>query len=312
MVLKIDPTALEYMQLIGHPPPGTPFEEPDIEELRKASANIENAIPASELKSIQNISIDGPYGEIVLRIFKPTGLSDNRLSSGMYYVHGGGWVIGGLNDFAPVCSYLAEQSKSIVIAVDYRLAPEHKFPIAPNEVIHAWEWLTKNATSLGVDPERLSIAGDSAGANMATVCAIDARNKKGIQPKAQILFYPVTDQADEMPSYACANGQTPLTADEMRWYRNQYLPSRQEALNWKASPLRTQDLSNLPPTFIVTVGHDPLCDEGITYAKRLQHEGVLVTHVHCSGLIHGFLRMARVIKFAGPIMAFAAAFQKNI
>ena len=312
MSLKLDPSAAKYMEMIDHPPAGTPFTPPDISGLRMASASTEYAVQTQELESIKNIQIDGPYGQIDLRLFKPKGIAPDALASGMVYIHGGGWVIGGLDDFAPVCNFLAEKSKSIVIAINYRLAPEYPFPVAPNEVIHAWEWVTQNTHSLGIDADRLSIAGDSAGANMAAVCAIDARNKKGIQPKAQILFYPVTDQADEMPSYARANGETPLSADEMRWYRNQYLCSREEALNWKASPLRAQDLAGLPRTFIVTVGHDPLCDEGIAYARRLQNEGVLVTHVHLSGIIHGFLRMAKIIQVAAPVMEFAAAFQKSI
>lgn len=311
MSLALDPTAAQYMSLTGYDS-AVPFTPPDIPALRKASASIEYAVQTGELSSIEDMEIEGPHGTIALRIFKPLGFSAGVLASGMVYVHGGGWVIGGLDDFAPVCSYLAEKSQSIVVAVDYKLSPEYKFPVAYEEVFYAWGWIAQNAASLGIDAQRLCIAGDSAGANLAAACAINARNEGGVEPCAQILFYPATDLANESLSYARATGETPLTGTEMRWYCEQYLNSRKDALDWRASPLRAPDLSGLPPTFIVTVGLDPLCDEGIAYAQRLQNEGVLVTHVHLSGIIHGFLRMAKVIWAGAPVMEFAAAFQKSI
>lgn len=314
MGLSFDPTVKKYLELINQPPAGSPVALPTVEGARKGSADIRYAVDTCEMASIHDVSFEGPHGNITIRVFTPKHLAkgENQLSSGMVYIHGGGWVIGTLDAYSPICSYLAEQSGSIVISVDYRLAPEYKFPIAHDEVIAAWEWIISHAPTLGVDPERISLAGDSAGANMATVCAIYARERGGIQPKAQFLFYPVTDQAEESLSYARVTGGVPLTAEKMRWYTAHYLNVPQDGYDWRASPLKAANLSGLPQTFIVTLGLDPLCDEGVAYAKRLQVAGVPVNHLHLSGMIHGFLRMAKVIWASAPVMTFAAALQKTI
>jgi acetyl esterase len=228
------------------------------------------------------------------------------------YFHGGGWVIGDLDTHDGLCRALADGADCCVISVDYRLAPEHRFPTAAMDAIAAWRWVSEQASALGLDPARIAAGGDSAGGNLAAVVCLAARDEGLAAPAGQILFYPVTDLAAVHESYARVTSGVPLTAELMMWFRDLYLSDVAERHHWRASPLRAANLGGLPPAFVLTLGLDPLCDEGIAYARRLDQEGVQVTHLHLPNQVHGFLGMGRIIRAAGLATETACGWLKRL
>mgnify|MGYP001477513991 CR=1 FL=1 len=208
---------------------------------------------------------------------------------------GGGWGIGDLVSHDDLCRDLAAQAHCAVLAVDYRLAPEHRFPAAADDAIAATRWASEHAAELGIDPTRLAVGGDSAGGNLAAVSALAARDA-GIPLAAQLLIYPVTDMAHlEGESYtACGEGYG-LTAAAMAWFRDHYLADAAAAQDWRVSPLLASDLSRLPPALVVTAEFDVLRSEGEAYARRLAEAGVPTELARYDGMIHGFVSMAGVL-----------------
>jgi acetyl esterase len=207
-------------------------------------------------------------------------------------------VIGDLETHDVLCRQLTAASGASVISVDYRLAPEHKFPAAAEDAWAATRWVVAHAAELGLDAGRLAVGGDSAGANLATVVALMARDAGGPAIKLQVLIYPVTDVMRETRSYADFAEGYMLTRDSMRWFIAHYLSSRDAARDWRVSPLRAPSLAGLPPALIVTAGFDPLRDEGEIYANRLRDAGVMVDHVCYGGMVHGFLGMGKLLDTA--------------
>ena len=194
-----------------------------------------------------------------------------------------------------------------VVSVDYRLAPEHKFPAAADDAWAATRWVVANAARLGVDAARLAVGGDSAGGNLAAVVTLLAREQRAPAIGLQILLYPVTDLAAETRSYRDFAEGYLLTRDGMRWFSAHYLNASDEAADWRASPLRARSLAGLPPALIVTAGFDPLRDEGEAYAGRLRDAGVRVDYVCYGGMIHGFVPMGRLIDTATRAVSLIAA-----
>ena len=207
-------------------------------------------------------------------------------------------MIGDLETHDVLCRQLTAEAGVSVIAVDYRLAPEHKFPAAADDAWAATRWIAAHAAELGVDADRLAVGGDSAGGNLAAVVALLAREAGGPRIALQILLYPVTDLVSESQSYADLADGYMLTRDSMRWFRAQYLAKEQDAADWRVSPLRAPSLAGLPPALVVTAGYDPLRDEGEAYARRLREAGVSVDAVSFGGMIHGFVPMGRLIDTA--------------
>jgi acetyl esterase len=223
----------------------------------------------------------------------------------LVYLHGGGWVVGSLETHDGVCRALASRTPCVVAAVDYRLAPEHRFPAAVEDAWAATAWVAEHAASIGGDPDRIAVGGDSAGGTLATACAIRARDH-GLRLALQLLVYPVTDHRFDTASYEeCAEGYG-LTRDAMRWYWAQYL-GPDDGSSPEASPLRAADLAGLAPAHVVTAEYDPLRDEAEAYAARLEEAGVPVRLDRCEGLIHGFLRMPGTIRRADAVLDDAAA-----
>jgi acetyl esterase len=222
----------------------------------------------------------------------------------LVYFHGGGWTIGDLDTHDTLCRELAHRAGCAVVAVDYRLAPEHRFPAAVDDAIAATRWVRDNAALLKVDAERLAVGGDSAGGNLAAVVAITARDA-GEPIAYQLLVYPATDMRCALPSHR-SNGQGYLlTVDTIAYFRGHYIDDPLYD-DWRASPLLARDLSRLPPALLVTAGLDPLRDEGLAYADRLADAGNAVTQVCFERQIHGFITMGRVIPEASSAVAFAA------
>src|SRR5438309_6435405 len=200
-----------------------------------------------EIGSVRDLAAEGPRGPIPLRIYRPAGVPASTPLAGLVYFHGGGWVIGDLETHDVLCRQLTAEAGVSVIAVDYRLAPEHKFPAAADDAWAATRWIATHAAELGVDADRLAVGGDSAGGNLAAVVALLAREAGGPRIALQILLYPVTDLVSESQSYADLADGYMLTRDSMRWFRAQYLAREQDTADWRVSPLRAPSLAGLPP-----------------------------------------------------------------
>ncbi len=227
------------------------------------------------------------------------------------FAHGGGWVLGDLDTHDTICRRLAKGVRASIIAVEYRLSPETPFPGAVTDVISALETVATSPETYGVDPARLAVAGDSAGATLATVAALLARDKGWPALCAQLLFYPITDLLAESPSYAGVGGDHLLTAASMRWFRRLYLAHPDDARDWRASPLRAPSLKGAPQSLIVTCGQDPLCDEGRAYTSRLEADGVSVSNLHLADQVHGFLTSGGALRQAPPVLDMAAAWLRH-
>jgi len=296
--MALDPQAANVIDLIvksGRPPYHqlTPKDARQMfRETRPASTP-----PAPQIGAVRDVLTEGAQA-IPLRVYRPPGVSDSRRLPALVYFHGGGWVIGDLETHDVLCRQLTAEAGVSVIAVDYRLAPEHKFPAAADDAWAATRWIAAHAAELGVDADRLAVGGDSAGGNLAAVVALLAREAGGPRIALQILLYPVTDLVSESQSYADLADGYMLTRDSMRWFRAQYLAKEQDAADWRVSPLRAPSLAGLPPALVVTAGYDPLRDEGEAYARRLREAGVSVDAVSFGGMIHGFVPMGRLIDTA--------------
>ena len=241
---------------------------------------------------VEDRTLPGPVGPIPVRLYAPAASSPLPI---LAFFHGGGWVTGDLDTHDSVCRGLANRASCLVVAVDFRCAPEHRFPAALEDCWAAVEWLGRQGGELGGDPGRLAVCGDSAGGNLAAAVAARARDRGGPPVAAQLLVYPVLDFDLETPSYlAKANGYG-LTRDAMRWYWEQYLGEGGDGFAPDASPLRNGDLAGLAPALVVTCEHDPLHDEGMAYARRLAAAGVHVEQIDEQGMIHGYFRMAAAI-----------------
>jgi acetyl esterase len=252
-----------------------------------------------ELAAVRDVAIPAPHGAIPARIYEPKrrGTAD-RLAAGLVFFHGGGWVIGDLDSHDVVCRQLAHEGQSIVISVDYRLAPEHKFPAAVEDAITATQWVAANAADLGIDAARLCVGGDSAGGNLAAVVAIAARDGNGPALSGQVLIYPATDFAMTHPSHSEPETSILLTHSVIKWFRDHYLNGAADVHDWRASPARATTLIGLPPAYVLTAGADPLRDEGNDYAHRLREAGVPVTHRSFPGQFHGFFTMGKLLQQA--------------
>ena len=257
-----------------------------------------------EIAEVIDLTIPAPHGGIPARLYRPHNVRlIGGLAPALVFFHGGGWVIGNLDSHDVVCRTLAHAGELIVISVDYRLAPEHKFPAAVDDAVAATYWVADNAASLGIDAARLSVGGDSAGGNLAAVVAIAARDGNGPRLAGQLLIYPATDFAMAHPSHSEPETSVLLTHSVMRWFRDHYLTGAADIHDWRASPAKAETLSGLPPAYVVTAGADPLRDEGNDYAKRLQEAGVPVTHRTFPGQFHGFFTMGKLLQQANVAAA---------
>jgi len=262
---------------------------------------------APEMAAVRELGASGPHGAIPLRLYRPLGSAATEALPVLVYFHGGGWVIGDLDTHDTLCRELAQGSGACVIAVDYRMGPEHRFPAAVDDALAATRWVHRNASELGIDPARIAIGGDSAGGNLAAVVAIAARDDGTLPIVFQLLVYPATDQHYVTASHT-ANGQGyMLTTDTMVYFRGHYIAEPAQYDDWRASPLRRPDLGGLPPAFVLTAGYDPLRDEGLAYAQRLTEAGNRCAQVCFERQIHGFLTMGRVIDEANVAVALCAA-----
>ena len=262
-----------------------------------------------EVAQVQSLRAAGPHGAIPLRLYRPLQAGPGAASAlpVLIYFHGGGWVIGDLDTHDTLCRELANAAGIVVVAVDYRMGPEHRFPAAVDDCIAATKWVHSQAGTLGVDRQRIAVGGDSAGGNLAAVVALHARDSGDLPLAYQLLIYPATDMRRIAPSHA-RNGQGYLlTNDTMAYFQGHYITDPAHELEWRASPLLHPDLRNLPPALVLTAGYDPLRDEGIDYAQQLSLAGNRATHISFERQIHGFILMGRVIDEANEAVAICAA-----
>ena len=245
-------------------------------------------------------TIEGPAGRLRVRLYRPAG-TVARLLPTILYFHGGGWTIGSLEGYDLACRYFCARSGCALVAVDYRLAPEHKFPAAIDDAVAAYDWLAAEAVELGIDPDRIVVAGDAAGGTIATVAARLLRDRPR-PPCLQWLIYPVTDLACDSASYASCGEGFLLTRAYMEWVRGLYLKDPAEIDDPRASPLKAGDLAGVAPALVYTAGFDPLRDEGRAYADRLSAAGVRTVHREFDSLIHGFAGMRGALQAAARAM----------
>ncbi len=250
------------------------------------SAAIVEDPPPGEV-AVDDRSFRGPGGELRARRYVPAGLA--APSPGLVFFHGGGWVTGNLDTHDPLCRLLALEGRLRVVAIDYRLAPEHPFPAAVDDAIAAFRWVAAAAESLGIDPLRLAVGGDSAGGNLSAVVSLRTRDDAR-RPALAALLYPAVDGTCSSASHRELGTGYFLTSEAIAWYMNHYFgKDPRTRLGPDASPLLASDLAGSPPTLVVTAAFDPLRDEGIAYAARLRDAGVPVREERMAGMIHGFL-----------------------
>ena len=265
---------------------GPPLSEVPLELLREGGA-VPQETPV-EIAQIVNRTIPGPAGDVPVRLYYPRAVKELPI---LVYFHGGGFVLGNLESHDSLCRKIALGADCIVMAVDYRLAPEHPFPAAPEDSLAATKWALEHAEEIGGDPDRIIVGGDSAGGNLATVVARHLRDQGIAKIRGQLLIYPVTHLRPPLEGSMATNGEGYfLKAADMAWFEDLYLADA-EPNHPDASPLLIDDLSNLPRAFVVTAGFDPLHDQGRAYAERLVDAGNACDYSHYAGAIHGFFGM---------------------
>ncbi len=275
-----------------------PFQELTPEQARAAYAAGRDVLqPATEaVASVRDLTVPTKNGGLALRVFRGAGTQPDEKLPCLVFLHGGGWVIGDLESHNRVCRALSNRARICVVAVDYRLAPEHRFPAALDDSAAALQWVSDNAQALSIAPGRIGVGGDSAGGNLAAVLALMGRDGSAPATVFQALIYPVLDLTASSDSYRRMTSGVPLTAATMHYFIDHYTPAASDRLDWRASPAKATSLRGTPPALVVTVAHDPLCDEGRAYAQRLEDDGVRVTAIHLSDHMHGMLMHGRLIR----------------
>lgn len=264
-----------------------PFNEMTVPDAREAyaAAVADFGMTPQPVKDIVDRTIPGPDGDIPVRIYTPKGSGPFPI---LVYFHGGGWVMGNLDVVHGPCTVLANRAHAVVVSVDYRLAPEHKFPAAVDDCYAATKWAADNAAIINGDPERIAVGGDSAGGNLAAVVSVMARDQGSPTLMYQLLLYPATDFNFDTLSYQENGDDYFLTTDMMKWFFGHYLNNDDEGRDWRVSPLRLADTTGLPPALVITAEYDPLRDEGEAYAALLVKGGTTVMTERYPGQIHAF------------------------
>jgi acetyl esterase len=287
--------AAQYVidRLSENPPP----PDADIAAIRR-HYNLSRRAFLAELEPVESVFHVVPGGAPRLTVIRPKTFKPGMRLPALVYLHGGGWSLGSLATYEPLCRQLANATGQIIIWVEYRLAPESRYPAALDDTLAAWRWVQDHAGELGADPRRLSLGGDSAGGNLAAVATLILRDENGVRPWRQVLFYPCLDMSASLASHRKFADGYLLTASRYAWYRGNYVGSALDRDNWRMSPLFAEDFSGMPPTLLLYAGFDPLRDEAAAYAMKLALAQVPVEPLYFPDMIHGFLTMGGAIPTA--------------
>ena len=288
--MALDPATTRFVaeMLDGADPDAKPFQERTPEEARAYRATLAALNgPAPPMARVDEHTLERADGNVRLRVLVPI----EPPAGVIVYYHGGGWVVGSIDESDTLGRKLAERTSCTVVLVDYRLAPEHRYPAAVDDAYDALEWTSAHLGEIATEGAPVFVAGDSAGGNLAAVVAVRARDRNGPAIALQILIYPVTDANVDRPSYLDPENQLLLTRDSMIWFWDHYLPDVARRSEPDASPLHTPDLAGLPPAVVLTAEHDPLRDEGEEYAQRLEEAGVPVDFQRHARQMHAFFAL---------------------
>ena len=285
--MPLHPAAESLVKLLGDSGVGF-YPDSTPESMRAAMENVIRATPPHEVHAVEDRELPGPAGSIPVRVYRPGAEKSLPI---LVWFHGGGWVIGSLDTHDNLCRLLCDDAGVIVVSVDYRLAPETKFPGAADDCVAAWAWITEHAAELGGDRQRIALGGDSAGGNLAAVVALVAREQGLPMPALQLLVYPITDHEFDSASMVDNAKGYFLETEEMRWFFDHYARAPEDFADWRMSPMRAPELAGLPAAVVITAEYDPLRDQGEAYAQRLRDAGVPTHGLRGDGLFHGFFGM---------------------
>lgn len=288
--MPLDPQAKAFLEQFPQAPT-FPKEGESLDEIRAQTTRLEGE--PEPVSKVEDRLIPGPEAgvEIPIRIYWPhesAGTDSDKAA--LVFFHGGGWVLGNLDAYDHLCHALANTGDCVVVSVDYRLAPEHRFPAAAEDCYAATAWTAQHAGELGIDPQRIAVAGDSAGGNLAAVVSLMDRDSGSLVVAYQVLIYPITDRNFDLPSYHDNGDGYFLTTERMQWFWARYLSDQSDASNPYAAPLQAGEMEGLPPAYVMTAEFDPLLSEGELYADQLKADGVPVVLERYDGMIHGFIR----------------------
>ena len=303
----LDPQAQALMQLMidkGVPPVHTMTPEEARASYRSRRAFTQPDAP--EVFKVEDKLVSANGVSVPVRVYHPHAAPSHSTLPGLVYLHGGGWTIGDLDTHDVLCRSLCLQAGIVVVAVDYRMGPEHKFPAAYDDSVAAFNWTVAQAASLGIDASRIAIGGDSAGGNLAAAACLGLRGQS-VQPAFQLLIYPATIMWQDTPSYHANGKGYMLTKESIAYYTENYLRNRDDAKDWRASPQLAESHAGLPPAFVMTAGFDPLRDEGLMYADALSKAGVSSQYICFERQIHGFITMGRVMQEANTAVSLCAS-----
>lgn len=309
--MAVDPQVQVVLDLVKQ------ANAPEMWQLTPDQARREYQMRVDKLKVREDIHrtedrrITGPAGDIPIRIYTPRELKQGEKLPVLLWYHGGGFVIGDLDTHDSVCRMIANQADCLVVAVDYRLAPEHKFPAAVEDCHAALLWVAKHAGEFGGDASRLAVGGDSAGGNLATAIAIMARDSGSPKLAFQMLIYPCVAPEPETASHLKFAEGYVLTRKTIVWFFKHYLKTKSDMRDFRFAPLVADDLSSLPPALVLVAGYDPLRDEGVEYAKRLLEAGNRVRLSNYEGAVHGFYLMGGTVELAKQAVAESAQMLKE-
>ena len=300
---NLDPQAKLYLEMFSQMPLIQTLDAQTVREMFALAPPVE--VELAPLAKVEDRMIPvADDTEIKVRIYTPEGQGPFPL---FVYYHGGGWVIGDLETADPSCRMIANQTGRVVVSVDYRLAPEYKFPIPVEDSYAALKWVSENAAALNGNASNLVVGGDSAGGNLSAVVSLIAKEQNGPKVTAQVLIYPVTALGYDTKSYEEFQQGFGLDRDLMKWFGNYYINNEEDTKNKYIAPLLAEDLSNLPPAYVITAENDVLRDEGLAYANRLKQAGVKVKSIIEEGLVHGYFTNMAVFpeRIKGSISKFA-------
>jgi acetyl esterase len=303
----LDPQAQALMQLMidkGVPPVNsmTPVEARSSYRSRRTFTQPD----APEVFKVEDKVVSYEGVNVPVRVYHPHAAQSQAALPGLVYLHGGGWTVGDLDTHDVLCRSLCLQADIVVVSVDYRMGPEHKFPAAYDDTVATFNWTVAHAASLGIDASRIAIGGDSAGGNLSAAACLGLRGQ-AVQPAFQLLIYPATIMWQDTASYHANGKGYMLTQESIAYYTENYLRNREDAKDWRASPQLAESHAGLAPAFVMTAGFDPLRDEGLMYANALSKAGVSAQYICFERQIHGFITMGRVMQEANTAVSLCAS-----